>query len=205
MKKLVAILLFTLASPLFAAKETSILIALEEPMPGDIKSGITNLRGWAVTPWSESPIVKIQLFHNGVYRFDIPYGAPRSDVCNSHRVPNCASSGFSMSYNYNNLAPGSHTLTVRAVDLYGNYNDASSRFSVTRFHDAYIRDSDSIDFAASKVSLPSAQSGNIHDKRIYLENVFVSGRCYDLILNWYTPIQGWRSENVVEIHKDYCE
>ena len=46
-------------------------VALEEPVNGEIHSGVGNLRGWAV---ASSGITKVEIFIDGGYEFDAPYG-----------------------------------------------------------------------------------------------------------------------------------
>ena len=51
--------------------------AIEEHFQGGMHSGIGMIRGWAV---SSDPIERVEVFIDGVYRFDIPHGGKRRDV-----------------------------------------------------------------------------------------------------------------------------
>ena len=46
-------------------------VALEEPVAGEIHTGVGNLRGWAV---ATDGISKVEIFIDGAYEFDAPYG-----------------------------------------------------------------------------------------------------------------------------------
>jgi hypothetical protein len=52
-------------------------VMLEEPVAGETHGGVGNLRGWAV---SSEGIEKIEIWIDGAYAFDAPYGGARSDV-----------------------------------------------------------------------------------------------------------------------------
>ena len=50
--------------------------ALEEPVSSETHTGVGNLRGWAV---SSDGIEKVEIYIDGVYAFDAPYGGNRGD------------------------------------------------------------------------------------------------------------------------------
>ena len=52
-------------------------VVLEEPVSGEIHGGIGNLRGWAI---ASDGIEKVEIWTDGVYSFDVPYGGARGDV-----------------------------------------------------------------------------------------------------------------------------
>ena len=52
-------------------------LMLEEPINGEIHGGVGNLRGWAV---ASEGIEKVEIFIDGEYAFDAPYGGARGDV-----------------------------------------------------------------------------------------------------------------------------
>ena len=52
-------------------------LMLEEPINGEIHGGVGNLRGWAV---ASEGIDKVEIFIDGEYAFDAPYGGSRGDV-----------------------------------------------------------------------------------------------------------------------------
>ena len=52
-------------------------IRLEEPVDGKVASGITNIRGWAI---ASQGIEVIEIFLDGQFAFEVPYGGERKDV-----------------------------------------------------------------------------------------------------------------------------
>lgn len=167
------------ASP--AATSEQIILSLEEPGSGSVYSGVGNVRGWAVAPQS---IQRIELAIDGAYQTDIPSGGLRTDVGDAYSTyPNADTSGFSMAFNYSNLALGPHTLTVRAVDGRGDDRVVTTTFNVARFDNAFISD-------PSSVSLNGA---TVRDdgKSILIDNLLVEGKRYDLRLDWRTATQGF--------------
>ena len=88
-------------------------MALEEPVNGEIHSGVGNLRGWAV---ASAGVTKVEILIDGVYEFDAPYGASRGDVGGAFPdVENAKNSGYSLSYAYSLLSAGEHTITAVAA------------------------------------------------------------------------------------------
>lgn len=167
------------ASP--AATSEQIILSLEEPRSGSVYSGVGNVRGWAVAPQG---IQRIELAIDGAYRTDIPSGGLRTDVGDAYPTyPNADASGFSMAFNYSNLALGSHTLTVRAVDGRGDDRTVTATFSVTRFDNAFVNDPGSV----------SLNGATVRDdgKSILIDNLLVEGKRYDLRLGWRTATQGF--------------
>ena len=60
-----------------AKAEDVFRLMLEEPINGEIHGGVGNLRGWAV---ASEGIEKVEIFIDGEYAFDAPYGGARGDV-----------------------------------------------------------------------------------------------------------------------------
>lgn len=107
------------------------LIYLEEPGPNTIRSGIGNLRGWAI---GSEPITEVRYAIDGEPQGTIPYGGTRNDVATAYpNVPGAGQSGFSMAYNYGNLAPGEHVIEIEAGET-----ALQSRFSVVGFEQAFV-------------------------------------------------------------------
>ena len=68
--------------PIFETSVTpgdTLRIALEEPVKGDTYSGVGNLRGWAVATVG---VDRVEIWIDGAYAFDAPYGGARADVGN---------------------------------------------------------------------------------------------------------------------------
>jgi hypothetical protein len=171
--------LLSTASP--AATNEQIILTLEEPGSDSVYSGVGNIRGWAVAPQG---IQRIELSIDGVYRTDIPSGGLRTDVGDAYPTyPHADASGFSMAFNYSNLAPGPHTLTVRAIDGRDDDRTATVTFNVARFDSSFVND-------PGRVSLNGA---NVRDdgRSILIDNLLVEGKRYNLRLGWRTAAQGF--------------
>ena len=116
-------------------------VNLEEPVNSGIASGISNVRGWAV---SSQGIQKVELFVDGQYAFEIPYGGQRLDVeAVFPEITQSAESGFGSTYNYGGLSSGEHTMTVRAFATDGRVKDSTTVFTVAGFGQEFISASDS--------------------------------------------------------------
>lgn len=174
----------------FAANEnpviTNITVKLEEPVENQVHGGIGNLRGWAISP---DGISHIEIYIDGAFAFEAPYGGNRPDVAAQFpETTNSISSGFSLAFGYSNLLPGEHTVTARAFTPLGAQKDASATFSVVAFDKAFIGPND----AVSTTSATLTPSGD----EISIENISIDGRVYDLKLKWRTAEQGFE---IIEI------
>ena len=157
-------------------------IALEEPVNGEIHSGVGNLRGWAV---ASSGITKVEIFVDGVYEFDAPYGAARGDVGGAFPdVENAANSGYSLSYAYSLLTAGEHTVTAVAHSGSGATKEQSNTFTVVKFRSSdYITDPNAVDLSEASCSLDGDE--------IEVIDSLIDGIIYDLKLKWRTAEQGF--------------
>ncbi len=157
-------------------------MTLEEPVNGEIHSGVGNLRGWAV---ASSGITKVEILVDGVYAFDAPYGATRDDVGGAFPdVEDAANSGYSLAYAYSLLSAGEHTITARAHSELGTTIERSSTFTVVKFRSAdYISDPDAVDLNSASCS--------VSDDEILVIDSIVDGLVYDLKLKWRTAEQGF--------------
>ena len=125
--------------------DEGIIIKLEEPRDDSNYSGIGNLRGFAL---SIDGIERVELYVDGKYKGDLPYGGSRRDVGEKNpEIPNSNDSGFSQAFNYNNLALGEHTITARAIAKNGEFNESSGAFTVQKFHKSFFSDSNAIDLS----------------------------------------------------------
>lgn len=168
------------------ASDDTFEVTLEEPGAGAVYSGVGNLRGWAV---ASKDIEKVEIWIDGAYAFDAPYGAERTDVGDRFpEVEKATESGFSLAFNYNLLEPGEHNITARAYDLDGTTLDSSIKFSVTRFHKPFIRSGDTVDLSAAQC--------NVSDAQISLSNASIDGQVYNVLLDWRTAAQGFE---IIEI------
>ena len=99
-------------------------VALEEPVAREIHTGVGNIRGWAV---ASDGITKVEIWIDGVYAFDAPYGGERGDVGSAFpEIEDSANSGFGAAYNYSNLSAGSHSITAVAYTGAGETKDRLS-------------------------------------------------------------------------------
>tara|TARA_R110002072_G_scaffold20493_2_gene74233 strand:+ start:542 stop:1618 length:1077 start_codon:yes stop_codon:yes gene_type:complete len=156
-------------------------VSLEEPVDGEIHGGIGNLRGWAI---ADDGIDRIEIFVDGQYMFDAPYGGWRTDVESLYpSVLNSVNSGFSLAFGYSNLEIGTHTITARAYTTQGEIRESSSSFNVISFHKKFIRSADTVSVSNSKLSSAGDE--------ILIDNVEVDGAKYSLKLKWRTAEQGF--------------
>ena len=102
-----------LAFPSFAELDERIQVSIEEPVQGERYSGISNLRGWAVSPEGMGSYY-LNVYIDGEFAFYLyPYGN-RTDVGNAFPdYPDSGTGGFSMAFNYKDLPPGEHEIRVK--------------------------------------------------------------------------------------------
>lgn len=161
-------------------------VALEEPVKGQVHTGVGNLRGWAV---ASEGITKVEILVDGVLAFEAPYGAERGDVGSAFpNVAGSSESGFSLAYNYSSLSAGSHTITAVAHNALGETKKSAARFEVVRFDSAFISD-------PNAVTLNNA-SCTVSSDEISLVDALVEGSVHDLRLKWRTAEQGFE---IIEI------
>jgi hypothetical protein len=163
-------------------------VSLEEPVDGQPISGIGNLRGFA---FAEDGIEKVEIYIDGEYAFDAPYGGSRTDVGAAFPdIEGSENSGFSLAYGYANLSPGTHTITARAINNEGVYQEDSATFEVLAFDEQFI-------FANQVVDLGTGSVPSDGDE-IYLEDVEIAGKLYSLRLKWRTATQGFE---IIEVSR----
>lgn len=164
-----------------------LLLTLEEPADDAVKTGVANVRGWAV---GVAQIARVEFFIDDVYQGNIPLGGNRPDVAAQFgQYPASLQSGFSLAFNYNNLDVGTHRMLVRAVDAIGRVASTEVDFTVARFHVPFISD-------AGQVSLEGAGLQRIGD-RILIEDLEAAGRLYDVLLQWMVPTQDF---DIISVH-----
>ena len=167
---------------------TDIRLAVDEPSPGGIHTGIGNVRGWAI---SSNPIERVEIFIDGAYQFDIPHGGARGDVGNAFPdIENSALSGYAAAVNYNNLAPGEHELVVRATDSFGSTIERTIDSEVIRFEKSFISATD--DFELGWAGLTALGS------TITIYGAVIDEHRYNLTLQWRTNTQGFE---IIRIQK----
>ncbi|MDA9667151.1 Ig-like domain-containing protein [Luminiphilus sp.] len=161
-------------------------VVLEEPVSGEIHGGIGNLRGWAI---ASDGIEKVEIWTDGVYSFDVPYGGARGDVAGAFPdVANSAESGFSMAYSYGNLSAGAHSISAVAYNASGVTHESVAQFEVVKFSEDFISGANAVDLSGGSCTASGDQ--------ISLVDALVSGTLYDLVLKWRVAEQGFE---IVEI------
>jgi hypothetical protein len=164
-----------------AKAEDVFRLMLEEPIDGEIHGGVGNLRGWAV---ASEGIEKVEIFIDGEYAFDAPYGGARGDVGGAFpEVPNANQSGFSSAYAYSLLSSGTHTIAALAHTTVGTTKESAATFEVVKFKQAFINDPDAVDLTGTSCSVSTDD--------ISVGNAQVEGDAYDVTLNWRTAEQGF--------------
>jgi len=152
---------------------------LENPSEGQKVSGITTIHGWAI---DGTKVTKVELFVDGTYAGDIPYGGSREDVRDVYpQYPNADLSGFGMIMNYSILSPGSYNIVVRLNNQDGQTKDLASAVTVVRFHGDF----------ATQVTPDSFWLNNV--------NVTIEGvtRTYDIQVQWFNASQGFEIKEIV--------
>jgi len=161
-------------------------VTLEEPVEGQIHTGVGNLRGWAVA--SES-ITKVEILIDGVLAFEAPYGGVRVDVGGAFPdVAGSRESGFSLAYNYSAMAAGPHTITAIAYNALGETKESSASFEVVRFDSPFIADPNAVRLNDASCTVSSDE--------ISIVDARVDGSVLDLMLKWRRAEQGFE---IVEI------
>lgn len=170
----------------YTSLDDQIVVTLEEPAHNTIRSGVGNLRGWAVGP---DGIDRVEYFIDGISRGTIPYGGCRQDVGYVYSdYPGSAHSVYSAAFNYGLLTPGPHTVEVRAISGKGDYNSTVNNFEAIRFHRPFIADPDEVNIEASSCEPISG---------VYeLKNLVIEGKMYEVTLKWQSPAQQF---HIVEI------
>ena len=155
-------------------------IALEEPLPDGIHTGVGNLRGWAV---ATEGVAKIEIFVDGEYKFDAPYGGARRDVGQAFpEIEDANASGYSLAYNYSDLPEFGHSVIAQAHSTNGATFATSAFFNVVKFPE-FVRGE-----GAVKLNEASCQ---LSDSQINLFNASVLDQIYDMTLEWRPAEQGF--------------
>jgi hypothetical protein len=174
----------------FAGLDRDIKVVIEEPAVGESYSGVTNLRGWVVSPAGIGRYA-LEVYIDGEFAFYMPVGGNRADVAEAYsNYPGSDQSGFSMAFNYKSLSPGTHEIKVRAFDNVDNYNDAWVSFDAERFKSDFIADESDID-------LSTAENVYLVDNQTYsVTGATVEGQKWDFLLSWDTASQSFKTENI---------
>ena len=190
-------------------------LMLEEPQ--GTHSGIGNIRGWAV---ADVGIYSIELFINGKYQFDIPYGSERRDVGYVYpQIANSDYSGFGMAFNFGTLSyEDLHTLTVRATSNRGETLYREVSFRVDKFNREFLDASNAPDITSVTecfkhpysqiegnfpILLCSSVRVNCADNDKWCSPALAENDWYDIAMIWDTPSQSFKLVDTVEGYEDY--
>jgi N-acetylmuramoyl-L-alanine amidase len=94
-------------------------VYIDSPAPGAVVSGVVPVVGWALDDTSANGTVisLVQVKLDGVVVGAATYGISRADVCTAYPSrPGCPNVGFIYALYTRQLSPGSHLLTVTAMD-----------------------------------------------------------------------------------------
>jgi hypothetical protein len=171
--------------------EEDFIVNLEEPINWETHSGIGNLRGWAI---SEDGIDRVEIYIDGDYVYDAPFGGERTDVADQYPdFPESDRSGFSLAFGYSNLEIGEHTVTARAVTPLGQSKESTSTFQVEAFHKGFIHKWDIVDL--SRAFFNATHNGSEFE----LGDVVIDGKVYGLLLRWRAAEQGFEIIRIEEV------
>ncbi|MDA7595381.1 Ig-like domain-containing protein [Luminiphilus sp.] len=163
--------------------------SLDEPRNNGVHSGVGMIHGWAL---SSEGVERIEVFIDGDYAFDVPYGDPRADVGKAFPDINGAStSGFSVPFRYSTLSAGQHTVSVVVTDEFGAQVERSSTFEVVRFDMAYLN-------KANTPKLDWSYVSGFSDF-ITVRSAQVGDQAYDLVLAWQTQTQTFEIVEIIRV------
>jgi N-acetylmuramoyl-L-alanine amidase len=151
---------------------------LENPSNGQKISGITTIHGWAL---DGKKVTKVELYVDGTYAGDIPYGGSRDDVKDVYpQYPNADLSGFGLITNYSFLSPGNHNIAVRLYNQDGQTKDMAATITVVRFSGDFV----------TQVKPDSFWLNNIS---VTIEGVT---KTYDIQVQWSNASQGFEIKEI---------
>ena len=163
---------------------------IEEPENGGTAAGISNLRGWAL---AASGIERLELFVDGTFVSEIPYGGIRRDVERAYpEVQDSLNSGFGQTVNFNNMGSGQHTVTIRAISRDGELLEQQSTFSVEAITQTFLPPEEAPDLTDATVSI--ASTDEITVRRLKLADD--SER--DVVLKWSPARQDFVTTTVID-------
>jgi uncharacterized protein YkwD len=167
--------------------QAQIKFAIGEPADGSTRSGIGQISGWAV---SDSQIVSVEAFIDGVSVGFVPYGGTRLDVAEAFPdYPDSDLSGWSMKWNYALLDEGEHEIVVIVTDFEGNEASQIHSFSTTGFNSEFIENPEDVDLTGASISIPEPGI-------IVVLGAVIEGETVDIELRWDTAAQQFQIDKV---------
>lgn len=164
-------------------------ITLEEPIDTKVHGGVGNLRGFA---FFDQEVEQIEVYLDGEYAFNAPYGGSREDVAAVFPdFDSALNSGFSLAYGYSNLTPGEHTIRVLAIGADGVLGEDTATFNVVGFNEIFIGANAIVDGSDAQISMDGDE--------IVIESVRIGNFTYVVTMKWRTAEQGFE---IIEIFED---
>ena len=161
---------------------------LEQPADQGVYTGVGMIRGWAL---SEEEIERIQVYIDGDYAFDVPYGDPRADIGYVFsNIDGSSTSGFSVPFLYSELSAGEHTISVIVTDGFGNRVERNATFDVVRFEQSFL-------YKENTPNMNWSLASSYADY-ITVRGVEVGGSVYSVTLRWQTLTQSFEVINIVK-------
>ena len=190
MRTLFASLVVLFSGASLASLDERIQVVIEEPVNFGTYAGISNLRGYAVSPEGIGNF-NHQVFIDGEFAFYLGTYGERADVGAAFpSYPGSDTGGFSMAFNYKSLSSGQHHVRVVAYDNAGNFNDATTTFTVQKFGSEFIADDSAIDISGNEdIEVLDGQGLRIRGARI-------EGKERDFTLRWDRASQGFKTEDI---------
>jgi hypothetical protein len=133
------------------SSEATFRHALEAPRKSASYSGIGILRGWAV---AEEGIDYVEIYIDGAFFQNAPYGGKRGDVGNIFPdVEGSSDSGYALAFNYSELSEGIHTIKAVAITNSGRQIEKTAQITVAKFHKNFIQPSDEVDLNSASCTV----------------------------------------------------
>ena len=161
---------------------------LDQPADQGVYTGVGMIRGWAL---SEEEVDRIEVYIDGRYAFDVPYGDPRADI--GYIFPNIdgsSTSGFSVPFLYGELSAGEHTISVIVTDSFGNRVERNAVFDVVRFEQSFL-------YKENTPNMNWSLASSYADY-ITVRGVEVGGSVYSVTLRWQTMTQSFEIIDIVK-------
>ncbi len=172
----------------FDAVVEPLIAELDQPADQGVYTGVGMIHGWAL---SEEDVERIEVYIDGRYAFDVPYGDPREDVGYAYPdIDGSSTSGFSVPFRYGALSAGEHTVSVIVTDGFGDRVKRSATFDVVRFEPSFI----------GKENTPNMNwaLASSYADYITVRGVEVGGSVYSVTLRWQTLAQSFEIINIVK-------
>jgi hypothetical protein len=157
----------------------TLLGKLENPTGREIVSGVKPIYGWALDGQAVSTV---ELYVDGVYICDIPYGGIREDIKEAYPdYPEADRSGFALIWNYSVLSPGEHAVLVRVHNTKSETLDLDASVTIVKFH-------------GDLVTTLTPDTNLSQQIAVTADGVT---KTYDVNLQWYPERQDFGIKNII--------